>query len=935
MRQAIATLVFAGGIAGAVVFFGTRDLESYEHAFFSLDRGTRVESVQVLGHPVYTYSVGLGVRLPLQSSFGASPVSAAARILPAPVSYWLLITVSFACTLLVLRHALEPLCGRLVTWIAALLVFCSVPIVTYAVYNDWPDVTFTYSAMMACVFAPQALLATLAAPRPVRARTIGALSVAALTWGAVALSHPGYWPHIAATLVGAAGLALVRSDLLWRHRLVAVALLAVVTLLPVAAQVPDILRELNIPGADTSAIGRYTEPPEGALVAANLFPFGILGSRMPFSHLLLALLSLVIGATSIDRQNRRLSMGAALLSIGFAIGASTLPAGSAAYSPTGIWTLRDPAAGFAILAAAAVVAGLRSGGTRLPVQRLALAALLVVALQGPAYAARLVLTNFGGPQPEETASQWRNQGIWTRDMTSPAERVRLRGLVRDPQPAGQRLALWPGVRGAMRTDRVPATDFADAGYTLVTAWTKQRTMRGLVRPNEQMFNQAVELAPEILCNPAAIAFLQLRYLVAPPATTCEPWTSIPGVRIDGRYALFSASAMDERVRTLAATPASDQLRLQPALVEGSPLLRALEPVNGSAVRLEPPGAEIRLEIRLNDPAATAARTLVLPVAYDEAWQASDGRAHNVGGLLALTDVRQPRVTLEWVPDRVAWLRAGAMAVAQILTLLGFIGLVSVRPVPAAGPVSSASLSGLRTLAVRWREMTIGAIRRPLRQPRYWLYIAYTAGVVWALPWVTREPNRITLAGALILPLVALGTARLTQLDAVRTTVGSSLFALALLSVGVWGSLSSYALSDPLFWAVVSAGALLASLATRRWRIAARTLSAVAGATVMMAVLLGTSRGVEAARGFDPLARQFGFPAALSLLALCLQGVAHRDTHRRDTWHLGAAARAALLTGVLLVLAGGVSAARIDGVWLVVLGVLLGLAESTSRERRPS
>ncbi len=926
MRQALATLLFAGAVAGGIVFFGTRDLESYEHAFFSLDRGTGVASVHLLGHPVYTSSVGLGVRLPLQSSFGASPAAPAARFLPAPVSYWLLITFSFACTLLVLRHALEPLCGRLATWIAALLVFCSVPIVTYAVYNDWPDVTFTYSAMMACVFAPQALLASLAAPRPVRARTIGALSVAALAWGAVALSHPGYWAHLAVTLVCGAGLAMVRSDLLWRHRLIAVALLAVVTMLPVAAQAPDILRELNIPGADTSAIGRYTEPQEGALVAANLFPFGTLGPRMPFSHLLLALLSLAMGATIADRVTRRLAVGAGLASVVLAIGAASLPAGSTAYSPTAIWTLRDPAAGFAILAAAAVVAGLRSGGTRLPVQRLALTALLVVALQGPVYAARLVFTNVADPESVDTPTQWDNQGIWTRDMTSPAERVRLRGLALNTQPAGERLALWPGVREAMRTDRVPATDFADAGYTLVSAWTKQRTMRGLIRPNELLFSQTVELSADILCSAEAIAFLQLQYLVAPPATTCGPWTPLSGVRIDERYALFSAGAIDARVRTLAAASASDRLRLQPALVEGSPLLRALTPVNGSAVRLEPSGAQVQLD----DPAAMADLALVLPVAYDTAWQTSDGRLQNIGGLLTLTDVRQPRASLEWVPDRVAWLRAGAMALAQILTLLGFIGLVSVPPVPAAGLVPSARVAQLRTFAVRWRAMTVGAVGRPLRQPRYWLYIAYTAGVVWAVPWVTQDANRITLAGALLLPVVALGTARLTQRDAVHTAVGTAVLALALFSVGVRGSLASDALSDPLFWGVVGAAALLASLATRRWRVAARTLSAVAGATMMTAVLLGTSPGVEAARGIDPLARQFGLPAALSLLALCLQAVAHRDTHRRDTWHIGAAARAALLTGVVLILAGG---ARPETLWLVVVGVLLGLTESR-RGRKP-
>lgn len=63
--------------------------------------------------------------------------------------------------------------------------------------------------------------------------------------------------------------------------------------------------------------------------------------------------------------------------------------------------------------------------------------------------------------------------------------------------------------------RSASTDFADAGYLVVTAWTKQRTMRGLIEPNDLLFDQSVELSAERLCDADAVRFLRLRYLLRP------------------------------------------------------------------------------------------------------------------------------------------------------------------------------------------------------------------------------------------------------------------------------------------------------------------------------------------------------------------------------------------------------------------------------------
>jgi hypothetical protein len=237
---------------------------------------------------------------------------------------------------------------------------------------------------------------------------------------------------------------------------------------------------------------------------------------------------------------------------------------------------------------------------------------------------------------------------------------------------GSRLALWPGVRERMRLSKRASTDLADAGYTLVTAWTKQRTMVGLVLPNEFLFNQFTELSPQVLCDPRTIAFLQLRYLVAPPEVSCEPWTRVPESLVDESLALHASAVRDDRVMAISIKSLDDPSTRRPALSADSSVLSATVPIAGSAVRV----GSRNVTIHLNDARAAAGYALLVPVAYDTAWRPSAGRIVGVGGLLAVVDVEQPRVTLEFVPDPVAIARAVSMTVAQILAVFGFIGLAS-------------------------------------------------------------------------------------------------------------------------------------------------------------------------------------------------------------------------------------------------------------------
>ena len=445
-RRLVSALAFGGCVAGIAALLGSRDLESYEHVFFSLDRGTAVESVRVMGHPVYTLALGLGVRLPLQGSVGSSPGALLAPFLPAPLAYWLLLAFSIGAAVLVARHALAPLCGGAVSWLAAVLLFWSAPIVDYTISVDWLGTALTYCAFVACVFAPHALLTLLDSAPSRAARWIAALSVAGTVWGLIAVSHAGHWPILAGTLVLASMLALCRSEHPLRLRLSAVAALATALLVPVALQVPDIIRELQ--AANTAATGelkRIVENADVGLMSANAFPFGPVAPRLPFTYLPLALVSLVLGLRAGDVRLRRLILGSAFISLVLGAGAAGLSPGTSVYAPTVTWAMRDPAIAFAVFSAACAAGVFRvprltsrlTGG-------LALAALALASLQSPAYATALA---------RKVVRQDGNRWSWNRDLLPPGERLVTRGLAPGALLKGGRLAFWPDARGEMRDRR--------------------------------------------------------------------------------------------------------------------------------------------------------------------------------------------------------------------------------------------------------------------------------------------------------------------------------------------------------------------------------------------------------------------------------------------------------------------------------------------------
>jgi hypothetical protein len=663
MARMRSTFALAGGIATIVLLVGTQDLESYDHAFFSLDRGTRAESVRMFGQPMYTLALAFGVRLPLHGNLGASPAAALAPYLPAPATYWLLLGLAIAVAAVLVRGALRPLCGPAVTWFSLVLLFWSVPIANYAIFADWPETAVTYCAFVGCVFGPHAFLALGGSVwLGLRARLI----VAAAVCGLVAGAHPGYWPLLAAAVAVSCLVALMRTEYPLGTRLTAVVTLAFAALLPVVLQAPDIVRDV-MAARSGGDVRRLVQGPEGSLIASNAFPFARAGARGPFMFLVGALVSMLVASHVTDSRHKRLIFAVAGIGAAFGVIASTVTPDATVYAPSATWAMRDPAIAFAVLAMAVTLGAVRGRRTSLGAagSRTATAALVAAGLQGPAYATSLVADDL---------RQAGDRSPWTHDFRSAEERVAARGLSLDRFPPGRRLALWPGVDVPMRNARQPVADFADAGYLLTTAWTKQRTMRAVVEPNDLLFNQTTDLSPEILCDAASVAFLQLRYLLMPEEASCAAWSPMSGSKIDGSLVIGVASGYDSRVRGLPRSMLTDAKLREPALSPQSRLIPALIPLDGTTLALAPTGIDVHVGNMSPD-----RYVLVLPVAYDPAWRTTSGRIQNVGGLLALADVTDATVRLEFGLDAVAALRAMSLALGQITLVIALIGMGLAEP----------------------------------------------------------------------------------------------------------------------------------------------------------------------------------------------------------------------------------------------------------------
>ena len=657
----LSSLAAAALVAAVLVAVGAHDLECFENAFHSLDRGTDAHHVTVLGQPVYTLSLGLGVRLPLHGNLGASPAALAAPWLPAPVAHWLLLTAALVAAIAVVRVALDPLGGPAVSWLSVLALFASAPLVAYTVHNDWPETAVTYCALVTGIFAPHAFLELLGISRPGR-RRLATAGLAAVVFATVAASHPGYWPQLGGALALSLGLAMARPFHTVRQRRWSAVAVGTAAVLGVLFHVPDLLREASL-GA---GLPRQTQGPTGELLLTHLFPVSEPGARLPFSLLPLAVVA-IIGAFVAPRAWRPLVVVSGVGSIALGVAATTLTPGSMVIAPSTTWALRDAATVFAVLSAALAASPLLGRHTHpgWPVDtpsrrvRWGLAALLLVAAaQGPLYAASLLRT----PPPQVARP-------WNHDWRTASTRLADRGWPVAALARGLRVALWNGGRAEMRGRGLASTDWADAGYAMVPAWTKTRTMAQLVRPNAFLFDQAIDLDTRVLCDPAAAAFLQLRYLLLPPDESCEGWTPRPGTLVDGRWAV-ATRPRDDRVRIvrLGALPAPVQS--QPALGVDLALVRALVPQPGTSVAVAPD----HVSVTLGGAARGDDVVVVLPVAFDPAWHTSSGRALSLGGLLAVAGADGAELRVEFVPDAALRVRAVGMRVAQGLGLLGLLAL---------------------------------------------------------------------------------------------------------------------------------------------------------------------------------------------------------------------------------------------------------------------
>ena len=558
-------------MAAALVGAGTRDLECYESAFVSLDRGTAMPAASVAGQPVYTLAVGLGTRLPLHGNLGASPAASVARVLPAPVTHWLLLALSMAAGAAVVLRALEPAGGRLVAWWSVALLFVSVPMVAYTVHNDWPETAVTYCALVGGMFAPHAWVAMRETGHG-RRGFLERIGLLALVASLLAVAHPGYWSQLAAA-IGLSGLLLVVQPMRPRDRWTALVCVGAAALAGVAIHLPDLAQEVAL-GA---GLGRDSQGATDTLIRPHLFPLQPPGSKHPFMLLPLSVAALAAAAL-VDRRRRMLVALSAVASIAFGLAAVYLPPAAlplGAFAPTASWTLRDPAAVFAVMSGAFAATGLL-GHRRSRIPSVAVALVMVLAsAQALGYAGVLVRDAPPGLAP------------WNHDGSDPGARTLARGMPARVAAAGDRLALWPGVRAEMRLAGRPGTDWVDAGQGLVTAWTKNRTTARLVGPNGYLFDQAIDLPPQVLCDAATVSFLRLRHLVLPPDQKCEGWV-LSNARIDERWSLAAwVAGEDARVRAVPAAGLTDSLREEPALSGTSTLIAPPHPARGHRARAGP------------------------------------------------------------------------------------------------------------------------------------------------------------------------------------------------------------------------------------------------------------------------------------------------------------------------------------------------------------
>jgi Mg2+/citrate symporter len=155
-----------------------------------------------------------------------------------------------------------------------------------------------------------------------------------------------------------------------------------------------------------------------------------------------------------------------------------------------------------------------------------------------------------------------------------------------------------------------------------------------------------------------------------------------------------------------------------------------------------------------------------------------------------------------------------------------------------------------------------------------------------------------------------------------------------------GSLAVDATHDPLFWAIAAAAGLAVAILTRRRRLVSAAASAIAAATAMVATLLPLVPPFDSAfprvdshivrESLTSLYTHLGLAVTVALVILWVCAMFSHVWRWRAWGPVALAARAALLTGAVLCLAGALPSPQLGPLWMATVGMLMGLADADSR-----
>lgn len=654
-HDTLLSLTLAVLVPATVWAIGVRDLESYQHAMFSLvaDSPGRVS---LLGIPVYEAGVGLGARLPLHGNFTAHPLAPLLAQTDARFAYFTLFAVHLFVSTRLLTAAARRLGGTGV-WavLPAVLLSVSLPVVCYSVSNDWPETLTGLLGMAACVggvlWLPAWTLRGYPTYRSAAAHALVGLSVPGLI---AASGHPGYWPitTVAVVLALLTRIAVAQPSLRVMAR--AACFAAAGWLLPGVIAVTtalDLRAEWLAAGAGAR---RHVQGPVAWTLDALTGTAGA-GTRIAFAAPLLALALL---AATLGSRRRKIAAALLFAWLGCTVLAQLTPGDPYWFLPSTIWGFRDPGIVFAVLA---VPVAAQCGRTARALA--AVGSIHVIA------ASVLALAALGD----------RSEGAWTHGTPAVPDSVpALLSAVGARE--GDRILLSREVAQAMR-GRAEATgihalsDLAAAGFHTVAAWTKVRQLEWALASGDPHETWVVP-TDEAVCSTGTLRLLGIDWLAVDAAVAasgaCADVFSTAGgspVQLGGVDAVVAALPR-ARLATVVGEPRPDAAEGRcPILSRGDCIDELGIAFDGPRWETDPSGA-----IRFT---ADPDRWVVVPIDWDSALRATtrDGKRLPVVehlGLAAIgpTPVDRTEVTVRWSPDARATSRVAATWLALLVLVVG-------------------------------------------------------------------------------------------------------------------------------------------------------------------------------------------------------------------------------------------------------------------------